>query len=322
MKSILHFLFVLGCGVMSVVGGPSAVRGPATLQSVEIIWSAPTNKWPEALWVYKVEPQNYPVSVISNLLALGSFTTKDKSDSLLGQARFKDKSILYFRNSDESKHLGIYPSLGFVDYNDRSAEARMTEPAVKIPGEEEVPLIALKYLRLLAIDPSQLETKSNSCDLSIHGERRTRGHLDGKGADEVDSRGIFFNRRLDGIPFRGIGLNNGVRVRFGNNAKVIDLQVYWRNLKPYELRECASPDQILHWLKSGQIAQPTQAGPAEQISKITITKAVFLYDGKFGDEMQDFVNPYLNLEAVVENGRGSQPRFFESPIFVPKAHDK
>jgi len=59
---------------------------------------------------------------------------------------------------------------------------------------------------------------------------------------------VFFRRRIDGINVGGIALNGGMVVGFGNKGNVVELQVCWRNIKPYELRDCVTPDQITEHL--------------------------------------------------------------------------
>jgi hypothetical protein len=311
-------LFVQG-EVLVRGGDSSQTNGTYLPSSVEIVWSAPTNQWPQALWVYKVEPQEFPPAVISNLLALANFTIKDRAKSAPGHPPIKDPKAFYFRNSDESRRLGIFPSLGWIEYHDGGALAPMDKPIRNVPSEEEIRPLALNFVRLLGIDRSLLETKLDSPELDAYGLRGTRRHMDqgsGKLVTEINYRGIFFVRRIDGIPIGGIGLNGGLQITFANSAKVMDLQVSWRNLKPFELHQCASPEEIVQWLKSGRIALPASVGSAWRIRTITIQKAVPLYDGKYGDEPQDFVSPYLGIEAVVNSGSNSIPVQFKAPIFL------
>jgi hypothetical protein len=193
----------------------------------------------------------------------------------------------------------------------------MTEPVEAVPSETDVLPLGLRCLRLAGIDRSQLATKPDSCDLDLYGERGTRGHLDQGTAQEIketNNRAIFFVRRVDGIPFRGIGLSGGAKIGFGNHGKVIDLRIYWRNLKPYALHECASPVRLMEWIRSGQLPLPTQAGPREKIRKIVIKKAVPRYDGKFGDEPEDFISPIVEMEVGIESDGPSSHFLLQSPI--------
>jgi hypothetical protein len=82
--------------------------------------------------------------------------------------------------------------------------------------------------------------------------------------------------------------------------QVVELQVYWRNLKPYELHDCATPDEIVGWLRAGKIILPARAGPPEQITTVTINYAAPFYADSFGDEREDFVSPKVDIIAVVQ----------------------
>ncbi|MCI0747837.1 MAG: hypothetical protein L0Y58_20715 [Verrucomicrobia subdivision 3 bacterium] len=78
----------------SVFSGGLILDGPAfTATNVSIAWNAPTNHWPTSLWIYKVVPQEFSPAVISNLMAIGGFTMKDRS-KIEGQR--PDKRLLYF----------------------------------------------------------------------------------------------------------------------------------------------------------------------------------------------------------------------------------
>jgi len=318
-------------GLVVVTGGPSDDGGPAGLQKTEIVWSAPTNGWPESLWVYKVVRQEFSPAVISNLLALSGFTMKDRTN-MLDEPPFEDKTILYFRNADQSKYLGIFPALGWIDYNDRRAEAAShLDPVRGVPNEKEATQLGLKYLRLVGIDIAQIATKPGTDELDLHWEKETIGYVDQGTKKEItltNRYGVFFNRRIDGINVGGVGLWGGARISFGNDAKVVDLQVCWRNLKPYELRPFPSPAEITKWLRSGQIPlRPTVVGAtvgrlAEQIQKLTITKATPLYDGKYQDEMMDFVFPYVRFEAVGDDRLGTTALWFEWLMRAPKVQSK
>jgi hypothetical protein len=324
MRFFLGLFIILECSIAAKCG--TIDEQPSGLDGAEIIWSTPTNNWPSALWVYKVIPQGFSPAVVSNLLALGSFTVSDRTN-MLGEAPFKDKTILYFRNEDQSKHLGIFPALGWIDYNDRKAKsASQLESLTGVPDQEETTRLGLKYLRLAGIDISELAIKPGTCDLDLHWERETLEYTDPKTKSSVKVTnlfGVYFNRRIDNINVGGLGLWGGAKVSFGNNAKVVDLQICWRNLKPYQLRDFPSPQQITKWVRSGKIAlHSIQDGNTirpltSHIKKLTITKATPLYDGKYQDEPMDFVCPYARFEAIAEDGSQTIAVWFISPILTP-----
>jgi hypothetical protein len=39
----------------------------------EILWTAPTNGLPRALWIYKIIPEAFSAAMVSNAMKIGSF---------------------------------------------------------------------------------------------------------------------------------------------------------------------------------------------------------------------------------------------------------
>jgi hypothetical protein len=231
MKFSVGFLTAIGCGI-TIGASATDATGSVGSPSIEIAWTAPTNDWPEKLWFYRVVPQDFSYVVVSNLLALTGFTMADRTNRL-DQPPFRDKSVLYFRNADQSKYLEINPPLGWINYNDRKAEASSQLQIVKgVPDEAETTRLALRFLRLAGVDLSQIARKPGTSDLDLHWEKGTLTYPDPKTKAEIsvtNNYGVLFDRCIDGIKVQGFGRGGGVRVRFGNNARVIDLQVCWRN---------------------------------------------------------------------------------------------
>jgi len=65
---------------------------PIQRTNLLVHWNAPKHPWPKTLWVYHMVPTKFSPTVISNLMALGSFTEKDRTDSntngmILGMAK-------------------------------------------------------------------------------------------------------------------------------------------------------------------------------------------------------------------------------------------
>ena len=309
-------------------GSPDATTNasPTGLGRAEVTWPALANGWPETLWVYKVVPQEFPPAVVSNLLAIGSFTAKDKTPSP-PDIRERDKKATCFSSPDASKRLAICPSLGFLDYRDGKAEApNQLTPVVGVPNEQEATRLGLKYLRLVGVDVSQLATKPSTCDLDLHWEVGVLRFTDEKTGAEVartNLYGVRFTRRIDGVDAWGMGTCGGAIIRFGNNAKVASLQVCWRNLKPIELHQCPSPQQITEWLRKGQITLGHYAGGAPlgslpgRIKKLIITKAALFYDAHFQGDPMDWVAPFARFEAIAEVGQATTPVWFQCPLTLP-----
>lgn len=178
----------------------------------------------------------------------------------------------------------------------------------------------MKYVQLLGLDASLLARKPGSCNFDLHWETTTREWIDQKAKkkiDEIQGFGIDFTRCIDGIETSGFG---DVFVAFGNNAKVHELEVSWRNLQPYELMEhFVTPGQIVRSIQGGQTALPRLAGwPLDQIKTLTITNAAPRYGRKPGDEPMDFVVPVLQLDAIMDNGKTNKCIWFQTGIFPAK----
>jgi hypothetical protein len=100
------------------------------------------------------------------------------------------------------------------------------------------------------------------------------------------------------------------------------LQISWRNLQPYELKDCPPPQHITQLIKTGHILLHTLSSAAvdfAHIQKLTITKVTPLYPGKHYDEPMDFVSPFAHFEAVAEDGTNAASVWFESPMTFDKA---
>ena len=324
MNGIITFSLFLGIAA-SANGGILTNESSAVFKDTDIVWAASTNDWPTHLWTYKVIPQVFSDAVISNLMAVGSFTSKDRTN-ISNYIDTKDQVIFYGNLEGTMKHLAICPALGFIEYHDGTAKsASQLKPIAAVPDQDETTRLGLQYLRLIGIDVSQIATKADSCDLDLHWERQTIDYVDQQTKTEVtltNGYGIFFLRRIDGVNVAGIGLNGGAYLSFGNNGKLADLQMSWRNLKPYELNDCPPPQQITEWLRSGHITLHSLSSAAidyARIQKLTIIKATPLYTGKHYDEPLDVVSPFARFEAVAEEGTNTASLWFESPLTVDKA---
>ena len=320
------FGFLLAAGIAAQMNGRAfADESPA---HIKIIWAVPTNVWPvNKIWSYKVIPQEFSDAVISNALALGSFTTNDKL-KLPPEALAIDQKAMRFANKDSSRELVIAPTLGYMEYSDENADAKMVsavkgipEAVVGVPDLQEAERLGLKYARLLGIEVNDFATKPGSRELEVHWIVTTRGWTDPKTkneTDEIDDFGISFTRCIDGFPVSSFG---DFEVFFGNNAKVSKLIVSWRNLRPYELHDnLISPEQLVKSIENGHIPLPRLPDPLMSgIKTVTITNATPRYNRKAPDEPMDFVVPALQLDAVIDCGTTNQNVWFQTGIFSPKS---
>lgn len=295
-------LLVLACAqskaAIPIVPGASFNPGTA-----EVSWAADTNDMPNSVWIYRSVKQDFSAAVVSNLMSLGGFTKLDvKRPSMSGGIR--DKEAVFYANKEGTCSLSIYPSVGCIEYLDESALASMRESPTNIPSERDAYWLALKYLRFVGVDSSQLARKPGSTELRTYRTKTTRSYTDRKRGervtDAVDLRGICFVRWIDGIEFTGLGTAGGARVEFGDNGKVHQLRANWRNFQPYRLEHFPTPQQLVERIKKG-LAVAVDTIPSK-VDKVTISKVAPFYQGLAPDEKQPFLYPFADAELNLETG--------------------
>ena len=137
--------------IVSVASQPplDQLGKPFVNTNCAVIWAV-TNKLPEKLWVYRVLSSHFSPRVISNLVALGEFSPKEKVENLGWQ--HNDLQSRCFSNDKRS--LGIYPRYGFIEYRYPKANDYKTEEGV--PTEEEARRLGTNWIGRLGLDRSQV----------------------------------------------------------------------------------------------------------------------------------------------------------------------
>ncbi len=272
---------------------------------IELIWNAPlSNHYPSMLWVYRIVPQSFSPAVISNLMALGSFTMADRTH-VEGQPSFKDKQMMYFTDENKRKELGVFPSIGWIYYNDRDAEPKKNEVST-VPNDEKAYELALEFLRKFGVDRSQLVTKPGSTELKIMRDVEIRGYFNDEKKKEIEdvvNRGVFFIRRVDGIDFDGIGSRGGVYFNFGKDCRLARLKIVWKGIEPFQLHKTLTPQEIMAGIVVGKTQWENGPMAWQSAKTITITSCVPYYRGLLGDDKEHkFIEPYAELSALVDDG--------------------
>lgn len=227
-----------------------------------------------------------------------------------GQRPFKDKRMLYFANRERTRHLGIFPPMGWLYYRDERATALGKERAKGVPSEAEAVELALRYLDKLTIDRCQFAKKDHGSELQAYWNLQDRSWFDkakGEPVSEVISRGVAFVRQIDGVGFTGRGSDGGFSIRFASEGKVADLELVWRNLERQQLCKAISPAQTMDRIKQDRARMvPMTAVNLMGAKKLTINKMVPYYLGQSGDTPQEFVYPFAALECTLDfEGRSS-----------------
>lgn len=190
MKLFQIYASLLLPGICCFADGAPSTGAPSSTNEVEIVWKVPTNHLPSSVWVYRIVPQNFAPAVVSNLMALGSFTMSDRVD-IKGQPPMS----MYFKSKERTQELGVVPTLGFIYYYNPKAEISGREIATNVPSKDEVFQLGLEYIQKLGIDRSQLATKGDSAELRAARDEGTRSWFDkerGTNFQQIYSRGIFF----------------------------------------------------------------------------------------------------------------------------------
>lgn len=298
----IAFCFLVA-GPFALAAGPALDGPPFSAQGTSIEWKAPTNRWPATVWVYKPVPQNFSAPTVSNLMATGGFAKKDKTH-VEGQPPFKDKRMMYFANKGRTRHLGIFPPLGYLYYRDDEATLLGRERARGVPTETEARELALQYVDRLGIPRSELVHKEDGSGIYVARTVDTRNWFDKANQEQVKEvirRGVSFVRQVDGISLTGLGTDGGLNIAFTVEGKIASLELIWRNLERHQSRKVCSHSEMVERIKKGQAkVHPFHTGSLSGVKKLTINKATPYYLGQDGETLQEFMYPFASLEGEIE----------------------
>jgi len=269
---------------------------PLKYTGFEIVWNAPASVLPQAFWVYRVLPSEFTPATVSNLMALASFTVKDRTPTL--GRRINDPRMMCFAN--QTRALGIYPQLGFVEYRDRIADRPTATEGV--PGKNEASRLATNYLRNLGIDLAQL-----SPDVRF---RSATGYLSKPNLPvmtNVHNSSVSFTRRVDGVDFFPPGLS--CFIEFGHHAGISQISLSWRNLERDRSHPAFTPEIITKMMREGKcFAQRVPPDynnflDSASVRKVVVRKMTIYYYAEDKDVSQDWVYPFAYLETSVDIAR-------------------
>lgn len=305
-KKICAGLALLLSGFSHYASQPSLVDlgEPFPGDNVEIVWGAPMNKLPTDLGIFKVLPAVFSQNVISNIVALGEFKQPEKVFAALQKAA-KGQTASY-QEAETGKYISISPERGRISYLNHRAKAGSREPAEGIPSKPKTLELALDLLEKFGISRTNLACKPESEDLLLLHIQEEHGSFDkseGKVVKRTVMNGVMFYRAVNGVAFSGIGPCGGAMVRFGNYAKVCELEIVWRNLKLDRPVSIASQEQFIRWIKDGKANIEYGEGvDPRQIKKLAVTQIRPCYLGKSGIDIQKVVYPYAVLTATADMG--------------------
>jgi hypothetical protein len=301
-------------------GLPARVGYPLDETNLHLIWSAPTNDLPRRLWTYHAVPTRIPAQAVSNLVALGSFTAKDRKNVP------NYPLTLSYDDPSGQRKLWIVPDWWDVYYRDQEADD--LNKAEGVPNETRTFQLATNLLPKLGIDITMLARKPGTPELRV-GRVEAKAmlwHGPGGGlpyATNLHTRGIIFIRSLDGVDFEGF-VRGGCTIEFGSHGKVSKIQATWRKLKRDELYPVASPQRMMQWIHEGKakyLPGKDWPDPLTPADTLTVTKVTPYY---YAEALGEFekpngkVYPYAELEARFDLSSTNTPTF----IFCPLLEDK
>jgi hypothetical protein len=259
--------------------------------------------------------------VLSNLVALGLFTAKDRKTVP------NYPHTISYDNPSGRRKLWIDPDWGYIYYRDLDADD--LNIAEGVPDEKRAFQLATNLLPKLGISSALLARKPNSSDLLTQQIEATAmlWRRPGGGppyATNLHTRGIIFLRALDGVDFER-WVRGGCTIEFGSHAKVSKIEANWRKLKRDKLYPVATPDQIIKWIREGKAfylpaRDWPQAEPSSP-SKLTITKVTPYYYAEAHGEFHEpngSVYPFARLEARFDTSSTNEPTVIFCPILGEK----
>jgi hypothetical protein len=284
--------------------------------NAEIVWKAPTNQLPAKLWVYKKQPHLFSQAVISNAIVLGSLQDK-------GIPKSSTNRICWDYDSCPCGHtctFSIIPDVGVLSYAFPGFRNASSED---IPGNEVIARRAWECAFLLGLDRAQLAQRgitTNFCDYDQHGKPVK---------NNACGRGITLARRIDGVEL--FGDDPAFLIEFGSHGQIRFFSVTWPELEPCEIRQVASPEQIVACIRASQTLVSPNGDETDylgrvkslaQAKKLTITRITPYYsDGVYGEmpkknESTTVLTPIAQLDAVAEVDNRKVNVSLLSPILI------
>jgi hypothetical protein len=287
-----------------------------TQSNINVVWKASTRNLPRAVWTYQAVPSDVSSTVISNLVALGGFTARDRKETP------NNPHLISYANATKKKWLLINPAWAFVDYGDPDAnDFHITNG---VPDRRQAFKMAGVWLSKLGIDDRQLFPNPNGAGVKFYGGPDTVWLYPRGGgpayATNIHAYGVIFYRALDGIEFSGGCARGGGQIDFGHHAGISKILVSWRNYQRDKLYPTTTRKGLLEEIRNGKaVWYSTNADWIDwpSVRKITITKITPYYYSEAYDENdkpQNAAYPFAEMEAVAYTGTTNLAFNFDCPI--------
>ncbi|MGH7954016.1 MAG: hypothetical protein ACREFE_19145 [Limisphaerales bacterium] len=283
----------------------------AILQRTNLVvrWKASKHPWPKTLWTYQMVPNNFSPMAVSYLMAIGSFTEKDKIVS--------DTNGVFFGNLYGDPNLRISFTEGEINYS-RVSHGPITNLVTDMPGTNQIFQSTTNLLSKLGISLSELvKTKDGKPAINFftHEFYTPPTNTTDSTITNVETVGTYFHRQIDGVK---VWIGGEGQIDFNRDGQISGIMLMWRGVKHDKLYAAATPKQIIQWIREGKAALPKGilGGMGSMIpidwstvKKVTIKKATAYYWGEFflGERehrpiFPSPVIPYAVLQATIDTG--------------------
>jgi hypothetical protein len=267
-------------------------------------FNVPTNAWPAKMWVYRLSRQDFSFNVISNLMALCSFTKTDKIK--------QDANEIVFKNFDGTRALAISFAKGTIRYDTPEPHYGPTNLAVGVPLMSEMPRLTKQFLQAVGIPLSEIQ-KTNGAPSFDFWQPFSEYYGKGGPITNIEYRAVFFRRSVDGAQV--IGNAGGCSLRFGEHGRISQIHLTWPNLQPDKSSPTLAPQTIMQLLRRGKARQGLLPMGADDIDwptvkSVTIKQAWPCYYA--GNSA--VLYPYLTLWTTVETPKGYVDVGIDTPI--------
>ena len=184
---------------------------------LNVVWQNPA-KFPPSIWVYQLLPNNFSPEIISNLMALCSFTGKDKIGN--------DTNLIRFQSADRSRTMSVSYASGEIEYKTAEISYTPTNLAVGVPSTNELPEIAKGFLNQLHIKFSDITGWIGKSKVDFS-EPLTTFYVGNTVITNVPYRTVYFRRSVDGMPIA----YEFYRFNVGEHGRISKISITWPTLK-------------------------------------------------------------------------------------------
>jgi hypothetical protein len=292
---------------------------PKFSTNTQIVWAAPTNQLPKALWIYqRLPPRPFPDSLVTAAANLAAISTKTFPPS-------STNSFFIASQPNACGHgtvvFSFQPDSGTITFSSTNQNQFTND----LPSEATVTRRAFECAARLGLTQAELLPKA-FCDSSNAPDSGCDSAING-----VSSRGIFLSRLLDGLSFYGDAYNgsDGLSIDFGSGGKIRSFSLVWPRLERSKQSVCLGPEQIIRCIREQRVivvpgaAEENYFGRLQGLGsakKFTITKITPVYGkGVFGEVPThnvpaQFITPFAEAQAVADFSTSNSTVLFVCPI--------